>query len=318
MQYHPVHFALLVGFSGVATTTVLLRLWARKVLKQTFKLHDYLIMLGLIFALAETGFNVYSCCFPVQRRIGTISERLGLQILFLSPVLWATAVTIIRAAIIFLYVQIFPIRTFNIACYITLGVNVAFGMSAVIADCLICRPITYRWAPSMINGSCGDQKSLDMFVAVMNLLLDVEIVILPMPIVWGLKMARCKKMALSGIFGIGVIICAITVYRVKVTSTIGDPTDLHAQDTYCHIALLSSLEALLGVISACLPLLKPLFCKVRESLPERGVKTAESGTVPIFMRKGQMEISSSRNPSSKDCTSTTDFISFEREVKGGV
>ena len=57
----------------------------------------------------------------------------------------------------------------------------------------------------MVNGSCGDQKSLDMFVAVMNLLLDVEIVILPMPIVWGLKMARSKKMALSGMFGIGVM-----------------------------------------------------------------------------------------------------------------
>ena len=80
MQYHPVHFALLVGFSGVATTVVVLRLWARKVLKQTFKLHDYLIVLGLVratpnivdwpcllkiddlqtFALAETSVNVYS------------------------------------------------------------------------------------------------------------------------------------------------------------------------------------------------------------------------------------------------------------------
>ena len=111
----------------------------------------------------------------------------------------------IRTAIIFLYIQIFPLPPFKIACYMTLGVNIAFGVSAVIADCLICRPITYRWAPSMVNGSCGDQKSFDLYVAVMNLLLDVELVILPMPIVWGLKMARCKKTALSGIFGIGVM-----------------------------------------------------------------------------------------------------------------
>ena len=57
----------------------------------------------------------------------------------------------------------------------------------------------------MVDGSCGDQKLLDMYVAVMNLLLDVEIVILPMPIVWGLKMVRTKKVALSGMFGIGVM-----------------------------------------------------------------------------------------------------------------
>ena len=48
MQYHPFHFALLVGFSGVATTAVILRFLARKVLKQTPKLHDYLIVLGLV------------------------------------------------------------------------------------------------------------------------------------------------------------------------------------------------------------------------------------------------------------------------------
>ena len=48
MQYHPGHFALLVGFSGVATTAVILRLRARKVLKQGLKVHDYLIVLGLV------------------------------------------------------------------------------------------------------------------------------------------------------------------------------------------------------------------------------------------------------------------------------
>lgn len=168
----------------------------------------------------------------------------------------------------------------------------------------------------MVNGSCGDLKSLDMYVAVMNFLLDIGIVILPMPIVWGLKMARSKKVSLSGMFGIGVITCAITVYRVQQTSTIGDPTDLHAQDTCCHIVLLTSLEALLGVISACLPLLKPLFCKLRGSRPERGVKTAKSGTIPILMRRGHMESSSSGNPSSEDCTWTMDFVSFERVVEG--
>ena len=125
--------------------------------------------------------------------------------MFLSPILWVTAVTTIRASILSLYIQIFPIRSFLIASHAALAVNVVFGVSAVIADCLICRPVRYRWAPSTVDGSCGDQKSLDLYIAILNLLQDVVIVVLPMPILWGLQMARSRKVALSCIFGIGIL-----------------------------------------------------------------------------------------------------------------
>lgn len=227
--------------------------------------------------------------------------------------------TIIRAAIVVLYIQIFPIQSSLIASYAALVVNAVFGASAVIADCLICRPITYRWAPTMVGGSCGDQKFLDMYIAIFNLLLDVMVVILPMPILWRLQMARSKKMALSFILGIGIMICAITMYRVQITSTIGDPTNLHAQDTYCRIALLTSLEALLGVISACLPMFKPLLHKLQGSQFERGansIKSSISGSVPVVMRRNRMPLSSSREQYISDRTSMPQSLGYEMDVEG--
>lgn len=115
-------------------------------------------------------------------------------------------------------------------------------------------------------------------------------------------------------------ICAITIYRVQATSTIGDPTNLHAQDTYCLIALLTSLEALLGVISSCLPLLKPIFRKLRDSQSERGSDTVISSMshrIPFVVRGSKMSASSSRKPYSSECTSTTDssWIGVEVEAK---
>ena len=53
------------------------------------------------------------------------------------------------------------------------------------------------------KGSCGDQKSLDLSIGIVNLLLDVTVVVLPMPVLWGLKMAVAKKAMLSGMFGMG-------------------------------------------------------------------------------------------------------------------
>ena len=49
-QYSVLHFILLIVFSGLATTAVVLRFWARKIQKQAFALHDYFAMLGLVSA----------------------------------------------------------------------------------------------------------------------------------------------------------------------------------------------------------------------------------------------------------------------------
>lgn len=55
-------------------------------------------------------------------------------------------------------------------------------------------------------------------------------------------------------------ICIITLVRIKVT------TDINAQNTaaqYSLIALLTCLEATLGVVNACLPVMKPVIDKLK-------------------------------------------------------
>ena len=55
-------------------------------------------------------------------------------------------------------------------------------------------------------------------------------------------------------------ICAITIVRIKATLSINGQNTRHQ---YMNIALLTCLEALLGVINACLPVLKPIVSKLR-------------------------------------------------------
>lgn len=123
---------------------------------------------------------------------------------FMSIIIWVASVTFIRASIIFLYIHLFPTCIFRRICYTVLVANLCFFISTVLADCLICKPISYRWNREIGGtGSCGDEKSLDLFIGISNLILDVTAVVLPMPILWGLKMAVGKKVMLSAMFGMG-------------------------------------------------------------------------------------------------------------------
>lgn len=91
------------------------------------------------------------------------------------------------------------------------------------------------------------------------------------------------------------------------TSSIGNGRSAQAQAEFAVIALLTSLEALLGIIVACLPFLKPIAAKLarKRSTSSKGVsETAKSGSIPIMMHISHMfNVSSKKHASSKSVSS---------------
>lgn len=127
----------------------------------------------------------------------------GDKALLVGQLLWVTSVTFIRASVLALYIRIFRTASFRTACYVVHGFNLAYFVAVVLTCCLICRPFAFLWDQS-IHGSCGDQKSFDLFIGVFNLLMDLTTVSLPMPVLWGLQMRTKKKLIIIGMFSMGV------------------------------------------------------------------------------------------------------------------
>lgn len=67
-----------------------------------------------------------------------------------------------------------------------------------------CIPISAAWKPTTrADAICIDIESFYYGNAISNLLTDVLILGLPLPIVWGLNMSTNRKIALSGVFLLG-------------------------------------------------------------------------------------------------------------------
>ena len=125
------------------------------------------------------------------------------QFNFLTPLFWITAVTLIRFSVILLYIRIFVTRSFRRTCYAILILNTIFFIATFLSSVLSCIPVGCQWSDTIECSSAVDAKSIDLPVAVANLLLDVTVIVLPMPVLWGLQMAVGKKATLSGMFGLG-------------------------------------------------------------------------------------------------------------------
>lgn len=127
----------------------------------------------------------------------------GDKALLVGQLLWVTSVTFIRASVLSLYIRIFRTPSFRATCYVVQTFNMAYFVAVVLTCFFICRPLAFLWDRS-INGVCGDQKSLDLFIGAFNLVMDVTTVALPMPVLWTLQMGTKKKLAIAGMFSMGV------------------------------------------------------------------------------------------------------------------
>ena len=127
------------------------------------------------------------------------------QLNLILQTLWAIAVALIRSSIILLYIRIFPARSFRHTCYAILTLNGTFSLGAVLTVWLICAPRGCKWDFGLNCDACGYGGLVGILSATISLLLDITVVLLPTPVLWGLQMPVKKKVMISGMFGLGIL-----------------------------------------------------------------------------------------------------------------
>ena len=128
-----------------------------------------------------------------------------MQLYVAAEPLWISANSCIKISILHLYITIFGNKTFRHVVYAVMGITCAYWLSTIVRMFFLCTPFAYLWDKSIEGASCLDLSATSLSVSVINLILDVMIILLPMPILWRLQMAKSKKLAVSGIFGIGAV-----------------------------------------------------------------------------------------------------------------
>ncbi|KAI0845129.1 hypothetical protein F5Y00DRAFT_247109 [Daldinia vernicosa] len=134
-----------------------------------------------------------------------------------------------------------------------MGLAVAYFISVLVESFVLCTPVQYNWDKS-IPGKCTNQDQAYLGAGITNLIIDAFIVILPMPMVFRLRMPWPKKLSIAAMFSLGAIICILSLLRI-LSVLAWDLTDI----TYSNVRLniYSELEPTLGVVNACLPTIKP-------------------------------------------------------------
>ncbi|KAI1662556.1 hypothetical protein F4813DRAFT_2219 [Daldinia decipiens] len=133
-----------------------------------------------------------------------------------------------------------------------------FHLSCLIVQLNQCYPIAKKWDPT-IPGICINQIPYYMASSSLAIVFDFAVMLLPFPVLIKTKIQTRKKVILLGLFALGFFITGIQIIRIQFLKTLSNPLNSGP------VVLWSIIEANLGVIIACIPVLSPLFKQSRNN-----------------------------------------------------
>ncbi|KAI1186290.1 hypothetical protein F5B17DRAFT_404533 [Nemania serpens] len=267
----PTIWGLGIGFSIVSVLAVALRFQARRIQGQKLGPDDWAIFLSLILALAQAadiviatqlgGLGTHTQLTSNGESANPETDVIFLKTAFILEVITWPTVGMTKISILLLYKRIFATPKFVTMVWILIGLVVAWTLSFTLALFFSCIPIQAQWYPSM-EASCVNVVTLFTTAIITDVITDFLVLTLPIYKVWGLQMALGRKVPLIGIFLLGFLVSIIGVIRLKYLTLVWviPPTaiNLDVSWIYAPVWYWAIIEAHVGVLSACLPVLRPI------------------------------------------------------------
>ncbi|KAL9578577.1 MAG: hypothetical protein Q9212_005628 [Teloschistes hypoglaucus] len=178
-------------------------------------------------------------------------------------------------------------RIFKWATIATLIVVNVAGTALTFLNIFQCRPVSGGFHQST-SAACIDIIALYLSSAPINIITDLALLLLPMPILTAMRLPRHEKLIVIVTFSFGFFVAAVDVVRIAYLQSASvsrvehdGNSSLANQRDFSWIASLSfmwsAVEVDVGIICACVPGIKPLAAKVFPTLFRRIKHPRSSG-----------------------------------------
>lgn len=252
-------------FIPLAAIFMALRVYTKVRIIKVFGLEDWTI----IIAYLCTIFISIDCL--VQQKYGNGIHEWDITVRKLIPyskwgaasvVVYVPAVGLAKVAILLFYLRLNPERGFRTAVYISLVLTTSYVIALSLAILLACQPVAKFWNP-FLEGHCLDARKLYLANAILNVIFDFVVLLVPVPMLRKLQVSTRQKLVIGALFSLGSITCVVSVVRIYFQDSVIGEADLS-----WHIVTPTSLvfvECNLSIICGCVMVLRPFL---RRHLPQ--------------------------------------------------
>ncbi|KAL3429752.1 hypothetical protein BDV09DRAFT_179828 [Aspergillus tetrazonus] len=254
-----------------------LRVYTRTSLQRNWEQEDWYCsaawLLGLVYSAIALAMGHYGG--GVHWDDVSEDHRTQFQKLtYVTMVMYGPTAFLTKLTLLWIMTRVFnPFKKWVIFIYVFLGLMLIYYIPAVIIKIRICMPISKFWNGEQ-RGSCMDRNAIIMADAVVSVVSDLIVLIMPLPLTIQLQMSKKKKLRVVGILGAGGLACASSIVRLVLIQLTGKSTD--ATIAFMRINMFGNAEIAIGVICACLPALSALISRTYHEYSSNRYNSHES------------------------------------------
>ncbi|KAL9602882.1 MAG: hypothetical protein Q9219_001578 [cf. Caloplaca sp. 3 TL-2023] len=254
---------------SLAFATVVLRCYTKFLLIHAPWWDDYTCIIALIVAIGRTAVDfVGQYQFGAGRHFWDIPPEYYngfLTTIAVDGYLYIVAITFAKLSLLLFLYRIFHVdKRFRIAAWVTGGILSVWATVAVLLAIFACRPVAASWNLKLMmdpNTRCEPKAyNTENVYGFCNVITDVVLIIMPMPLVWHMQMDRKKKLGILLVFATGAFVCAVAIVRQYFAYNPSPSPDISHE--ILEIKMWMALEVNIAIIVACLPALTPLFKRI--------------------------------------------------------
>ncbi|KAJ5459772.1 uncharacterized protein N7458_001324 [Penicillium daleae] len=250
-------------FTILATLFVTVRLWTRFRIVKSPGYDDLLIFFALICSIALYAFILLERHYGLGKHKKYLSDEViqgQLHYLWLSIPFYNLSLVLAKLSILVLFIRIFRSRKFLIYTYTTMAFLIIAGLWMVFSGFLFCIPVSDFWKLDRVSRHCLPEGPVWYANAAMQIITDVVILVLPMPLLSKLHLPRRQKVGTMLVFGVGIFVIATSSARLYELTEMIESRDFTKRNSAA--AVWSCLEANVSIICACLAPLHPLISRI--------------------------------------------------------
>ncbi|KAH7117832.1 hypothetical protein B0J11DRAFT_592292 [Dendryphion nanum] len=254
-----------IAFTVVSIIIVGLRTYVRVFMVRNFGIDDAFMLGALlwtvaylitIFILKVNGMGFSGSTLSLNQMTNLVKTTLSLQIFYYL------IVYCIKISILFFYLRIAVNKQFEKYCKWTLYLLTVFVVICIIVCVTQCIPLHKMWDfTGLVKGTCINGTAFFYSTSSFNIITDVWILFLPIPTLLSIQRPSREKLALIGVFSLGIFSCIASIVRLHSIRIYTESKDPFYDSV--PINLWSMVEVNIGIWCASIPALKALFVKAQ-------------------------------------------------------
>ena len=151
---------------------------------------------GLDIQVAHMGFGKHISAIPPEQ------QTKFYYWLWVNIMIWGASIAVPKYSVIFMYARVFHVNNMAIRISLWVGgiLTTCFLIYNMFSDAFQCTPVRKAWLGPLVEGHCIDAYAWYMSINLFDFLIDIYLLVLPLPILWSVQMAFKRKLYIMLVF----------------------------------------------------------------------------------------------------------------------